>query len=282
MKFYNQVIMVPRDKIKPNPWNPNEMDADTHASLGNTLDQYGMFGGILCQHVFPGRRKAGDDFWRIVDGEQRYRELLLTTEPLFPVIEWEGTDDEAKTLTIALNALRGGNDVTKMAALVSSLPDPSVLIKYAGLSPAYIANFTAGVDWQKILDGANAGGEGEARAAADSKGALIAHVNFLFTLPRSEAQKFRAALDGLKAEHGVTEDEQAIMLLVSKQVSPPQKDWGYLSFLVHASQQGVINQAIDAIAAEVGGKNARGRALEYMAGDYLASSSAPRKIPIRR
>src|SRR5512141_145173 len=265
MKFYNEILMVPREKIRPNRWNPNFMDDDTHESLGNTLGKFGVFGGILCRHLQPAKQ---DDYWEIVDGEQRWRELSKTDEPLFPVSEWEGTDEEAMTLTIALNALRGQNDVTRLAEMVKRMPDPSVLVKYAGLDKNYVQNFASGIDWAKIIstpiaDGS--GGQGDASSTLRT-----AFVNFLFSLPRAEANKLRAALDAIKAETGVTEDEQAIMLLVNELPIAPSKEWGRVVFLVHVTQQALIAQAIDAIAQTLKGANTHGRALELMAADFLA------------
>ena len=58
--------IIPVNKIDPNPWNPNEMPAETLAKIKKDMETEGVLESIL---VRPSPEKKGR--FQIIDGEQR-------------------------------------------------------------------------------------------------------------------------------------------------------------------------------------------------------------------
>lgn len=111
-------IMVAVDVIRENPWNPNEVPADTMAALKRNIDRFGFNQPIL---VRPLNDPSTDAKFEVVDGAHRFRAAVELGLKQIPVVLREFTDAEAKAQTIAMNKLRGEMDPAQMARLVREI-----------------------------------------------------------------------------------------------------------------------------------------------------------------
>jgi hypothetical protein len=264
-KFYTNAVMVPVDLIEPNPWNPNEMEAEITTTLGALLEEFGLFGGIPARQLKDKRGKLIDRY-QIVDGEQRFKRLVAAGDREIPLtVIPDLSEDEAKTLTLALNNLRGEHNVVKLAAMFRTMQNPQLLAKFSGYTPHFLAKFAdAGdINWSELLSASQ----------ANALAASMDTVRFAFALPRKEGEAVRAAMQAIAAEHGLSDDEQVLLYWAQGVIIPSVSQWRNMVFSVHADQAEVINRAIDLVADQLGGKNARGQALEMIAADYLAGLS---------
>ena len=60
-------MTVPVEKVKPNPWNPNEQTPFMRSKLKNSLKKYGYVSEVVT-------RELPDGTFEILDGEHRYDE----------------------------------------------------------------------------------------------------------------------------------------------------------------------------------------------------------------
>lgn len=100
------VKVRPLNLVKPNDWNPNEMDAQMSASLRQGLVEDGW---LLSQSLLVwGKDNRGKDRNLIIDGEHRWTEALALGFTEGPMVVLDGLKPaEARALTIKLNQKRG-------------------------------------------------------------------------------------------------------------------------------------------------------------------------------
>ena len=104
--------MWPIDRLRPNDWNPNLMDAETMRLTRLSMEEEGFSDPI-----------DADPTGLILDGEHRWlvaRELGFTEIPVF-VKERYG--DDAVITTIRKDRTSGQPDIVKMADIVGDLVD---------------------------------------------------------------------------------------------------------------------------------------------------------------
>jgi hypothetical protein len=109
-----KLVWVNPVNIGPNPWNPNEMDADMLAHARASITTFGFVDPVTV-------RKLGGNY-QIIDGEHRWRialELGLETIPVFDL--GTITDSVAQQLTIVLNETRGQANPQKLGSLLKDL-----------------------------------------------------------------------------------------------------------------------------------------------------------------
>ena len=113
IKLNVQTVKI--DDVIPNDYNVNEMDGAMTEALSNTLGRYGQVSEVIV------REKNGK--LEIVDGEHRWRDLKDKKGERFIEVNNLGvlSDDDAKVLGLALNELRGTNDLAKMVDIVMAL-----------------------------------------------------------------------------------------------------------------------------------------------------------------
>ena len=118
--FRTTKIVVPIDRIMPNPWNPNYQSKEMFQKGVDSVKELGMLGSILVRET--GLDSNNEMWYEILDGEHRWKyqvELKYTECP----VENMGTitDQEAKFLTIHLNNLHGKDDIEKRAKIFEAL-----------------------------------------------------------------------------------------------------------------------------------------------------------------
>ena len=114
-KFTTKQIELFLSQIELNPWNPNEQDPAIFNSLKKSIQENGFTCPILVREL------EGDKF-QIIDGEHRYKACTVLG---YVKIKAENmgvvSDSVAKILTIALNNIRGQDDVLKRAEILKAL-----------------------------------------------------------------------------------------------------------------------------------------------------------------
>jgi ParB-like chromosome segregation protein Spo0J len=110
-----ELVWVGPAVIRPNPWNPNQMDPDMLEHARASIREFGFVDPVTV-------RDLGEGDFEIIDGEHRWRiavEMDLDPIPVFnlgPV-----TDAIAQQLTIVLNETRGQADPEKLGKLLKDL-----------------------------------------------------------------------------------------------------------------------------------------------------------------
>lgn len=112
VKSGSSVVAI--DRLQPNPWNPNKMDAFMFDKAVASIQQFGFVDPVTVRQV--------DDYYEIVDGEHRWKAAQSLGYNEIPV--WDigpVNDDVAKQLTIVLNETRGSADEAKLSDLLKDL-----------------------------------------------------------------------------------------------------------------------------------------------------------------
>jgi len=114
-KFTTKQIEPFLTQIEPNPWNPNIQEDAIFNSLKKSIKENGFTCPILI-------RELGEGKFQIIDGEHRYK---ACTALGYVKIKAENigviSDSIAKILTIALNNIRGQDDILKRAEILKAL-----------------------------------------------------------------------------------------------------------------------------------------------------------------
>jgi len=150
-----EIKLIPVDRLRPNPWNPNRIPAELMTKLRAAIAEKGMLGTLLV--------RPSEDHFEVVDGEHRLRiarELNLTEVPCLVIAL---SDTEAKIKMLQLNGLRGENDPELVARLLSDLIVEHDIEKLASELPYDRLDIKTSLDLLKLLDQAAPGLEIEER-----------------------------------------------------------------------------------------------------------------------
>lgn len=137
------VVHIPRDSVRPNPWNPNVVAPEMLEALRFDLETNGWLvsQAMTVWNTDERGRKQG----LILDGEHRW--TLAAGMKKVPAVLLDGlTEAQAKALTLKLAQRRGHFDVDQLADIVRSLQRSSEvsseLALHLGYSDDYIAELT--------------------------------------------------------------------------------------------------------------------------------------------
>jgi hypothetical protein len=113
-----KVLQIPVAALKPNDYNPNELDDRNFNRLAEDMQNIGFLQPLL---VVP----LDDGTYRIIDGEHRYEVAKLLDMEQLPCVVAEGdlAKDETKQKyqTMRMNMIRGAIDKRKFKNLVEDL-----------------------------------------------------------------------------------------------------------------------------------------------------------------
>lgn len=133
-----EITYIDGGLLRPNPWNPNKMNAFMYAKAQGSIDQNGFFDPILV-------RELGYSSFQIIDGEHRWRAGTDRGMTEFPCINLGLVDDiVAKRLTIIANELRGQAEPAKLTDLlrdIASAGDPAELLASIPFTPETLSGF---------------------------------------------------------------------------------------------------------------------------------------------
>jgi ParB/RepB/Spo0J family partition protein len=132
------------EAIKPNNWNPNEMDEKLFNSLVISVREYGVLQPILIRSDMT-----------IIKGEKRWRAAKEADIKVITCVVVETSNEEAMLLTVSLGQLRGRTNEELLASLVSELSNHYELEeigKYTGRSIDELKSFIELLDTNIDLD----------------------------------------------------------------------------------------------------------------------------------
>lgn len=187
-----QIIPVRPGQARPNPWNPNVMDAETYAKELESIRQNGFIEPITV-------REAPDGALEIIDGFHRDKaaqELALAAIPavnLGPI-----SDQQAKKLTIIANELKGKAEPAKLAALVADLAQAEDFGKLALTLPYSVAELDTLAATAQAFDWTVASGLGEAPSAAGPARNASGGAGDATTRAKTGAEDRRFVLGGIQ------------------------------------------------------------------------------------
>jgi hypothetical protein len=115
-----ETVMIPKNKIRPNEWNPNVMTADLFNELTENIESLGAVQDVVVAPLAPEEQTDGYEF-RIVDGEHRFDGFSVLDLELIPCKIVGISEDDQKFQTVKLNRLRGKFNQKKFTALVKDL-----------------------------------------------------------------------------------------------------------------------------------------------------------------
>jgi len=117
-------VLVDLKEIRPNDWNPNELDPDTFNELTRNIQEE----GFLQPLVIASLPEGSEYIYEIIDGEHRYDVAALLDMPQVPAVIKEhvgdsdvSVRDRRKFLTVKMDKLRGTFNRKKFTALVTDL-----------------------------------------------------------------------------------------------------------------------------------------------------------------
>lgn len=110
-----ELLWVTLEELRPNPWNPNVMDAAMYAKETESIKRFGMAVPITT-------RKHPDGGYEIIDGENRWKVLADLKYRHAPIWNLGWVDDAiAKQLTVVLNETKGSPEKQKLSELLKDL-----------------------------------------------------------------------------------------------------------------------------------------------------------------
>lgn len=148
-----QLRLLDVGKLEPNPWNPNEQDAETFAKEKVSLQRFGFVAPIIAR---PHPKERGR--WEIIDGEHRWKgaiELKMLVVPVYDV--GPIGDHEAQQLTVILNELRGKPNEKKLEVVLKRLLGSDTLDRLTEVMPLTKEQYAKaaklpGFDWESFAE----------------------------------------------------------------------------------------------------------------------------------
>jgi len=120
---FPETVMIPREKIRPNAWNPNVMKDDLFNELVANFEQLGFVQDVVVSPLPEEEAETTGYDYQIVDGEHRFDGLGILAPELevVPCKVVNIPEDQQKFQTVKLNRLRGQFDRKRFDALVRDL-----------------------------------------------------------------------------------------------------------------------------------------------------------------
>ncbi len=119
-----KTVDISLTKLRPAPWNPNQMDETMMERLRESISRYGLVEPLVV-------RPLDDSLYEVLSGNQRFRVLQSMDLKSVPCVVVELNDTRAMLLAQALNGLRGEDDLALKGALLkeilSSVPENEIL-----------------------------------------------------------------------------------------------------------------------------------------------------------
>lgn len=172
-------VLLPVEKIHPNPWNCNEQKEQTFNSLQQDISE----GFDQPIRVSPcSCTKQADPHYMIIDGEHRFRACVAEEAKKVPCVIYDGlTEEQIKIMSVRKNLQTGEINNQKFMEMVDSLSS------YEGDLVEEMA-FTSEKEFQKhIIQDTGSGTaptpppESEATDGENTLGGLDDVVNSIFT-----------------------------------------------------------------------------------------------------
>lgn len=193
-----EISDLPHGSIEPDPDNPNEMDDETLAALKDDIRRRGFIQPILV-------RPVGEDRYRLIDGEHRWRVLGELGAETVPCVIEEADDTSAKMRMLTMNRLRGEFVPLRLAHLLSDLAnriEPEEIQKRLGMGRAELADLLDLGGWEPPQTDPEERAEPVPTPDPET-------VEVKVVASPEQAERIRSALDGL------SDEEQALRIVAS-------------------------------------------------------------------
>ena len=119
-----KTVDISSTKLRPAPWNPNQMDERMMERLRESISRYGLVEPLVV-------RPLDDSLYEVLSGNQRLRVLQGMDLKFVPCVVVELNDTKAMLLAQALNSLRGEDDLALKGNLIkevlTTIPEDRVL-----------------------------------------------------------------------------------------------------------------------------------------------------------
>lgn len=197
--------MVPVDQIRPNPWNPNEMDKAMFEKELASIRKFGFVDPLTVR--WRGLTSAGADIYEIIDGEHRWKaaqDLGYTELPCWTLGQLD--DDDAKELTIVLNETRGKSDKERLSVLLKGLVERRGETAIRDIMPFDRDRFNEllgkmSIDWNKLE---------ERREATQAEGRWK---ELVYRVPYDAAGVIERAIDEVAQREGFDDKWRALEMI---------------------------------------------------------------------
>ena len=109
-----KTVDISTTKLRPAPWNPNQMDETMMSRLRESISKYGLVEPLVV-------RKIDEKRYEVLSGNQRLKVLEDLDFKGVPCVIVELDDAHAMLLAQALNGLRGEDDLALKGALLKEI-----------------------------------------------------------------------------------------------------------------------------------------------------------------
>jgi len=109
-----KTVDISTTKLRPAPWNPNQMDETMMSRLRESISKYGLVEPLVV-------RKIDEAQYEVLSGNQRLKVLEEIGFETVPCAIVEFDDIHARLLAQALNSLRGEDDLALKGALLKEI-----------------------------------------------------------------------------------------------------------------------------------------------------------------
>ncbi len=114
-----EIVDVPIEKIKPNPWNPNVMSSTLFNALVENMKEIGFVEPIM---LVPDKEVEGE--YILISGEHRWEAAKILDYKTVPSIIKETFDlDVQKFQTVRMNVIKGKLDPIKFTELFDEMAE---------------------------------------------------------------------------------------------------------------------------------------------------------------
>jgi len=195
--------MIPRNRIRENPWNPNAFDPENYAKLVESIREKGFLEPLKVM-IDPASAMArggdgnlDDVEYLLIDGYHRWMAAGDLGIDGVPCDVWDITIEEAKIRGLQLNYLRGQPVPQRLAGLVHELNAAYSMEDLAGMLPWSVSELEDSMELLRLP----ADLERQMRAAAAAQEA-VAPVPVTVVLLGAEHETFQRAMAAAKAALG--------------------------------------------------------------------------------
>lgn len=114
-----EIVEIPIERIKPNPWNPNTMSVDLFNALVENIMEIGMVEPVM---VVPDTEVEGD--YVLISGEHRWEACKALDYRTVPAIIRDKFDkDMQKFQTMRMNLIKGKLDPVRFTQLFDEMAE---------------------------------------------------------------------------------------------------------------------------------------------------------------
>ena len=207
-----EVIQIPIEKLRPNPWNVNFLLDSERTKLRDAMAKHGP------RAVPPIIVREKNGIYEIVDGEQRWRIAGVLGWKTMPAIVKDFTDDEVRELCLGYNVLRGRADWFRLAEIMAEEIE-------RGIEPSHVYGDVLDADMISAVLALNRFNEKASRILKKlhrETGALtLEHIAVIVRFPREYQLELAENLYALKGA-GVDDLKDTLSRYVAEKPAEPE------------------------------------------------------------